>query len=150
MPQSLARITLHLVFGTKNRLAMIKSEVQDPLNRYMAQVLINKGCHVIEINSVEDHVHLLFDLPRTLSASDAVEHLKAVASKWIKDQPGIAPDFAWQGGYGIFAVSASNIPAVREYVQAQQEHHRVKSFKDELLALLVKHGIEFDERYLWN
>ena len=56
--------------------------------------------------------------------------------------------FGWQDGYGAFTVSKSNVPEVTACIQGQREHHRVKTFQEEYLALLQKHGIEYDERDL--
>lgn len=108
MPQSLARLHIHLVFSTKNRERIITDDVRSPLHAYMATVLQNLGCAPVLINSVEDHAHLLFDLARTISISQAVEDVKKSSSKWIKTQGPEFAGFAWQAGYGAFAVSASN------------------------------------------
>ena len=102
------------------------------------------------INSVEDHVHILFDLARTVTVSSTVEAVKKASSKWIKTQSAAFASFAWQAGYGAFAVSESNVPAVRDYIAGQQEHHRKKSFQDEYRAFLVRHRVDFDERYVWD
>lgn len=150
MPQSLAKIYLHLVFGTKNRAPMLTDTVRDPLHRYLAAVLERLGCGVISIGSVEDHVHLLFELARTASVSDVVEELKKSSSKWLKTQPGIDKGFAWQNGYGVFSVSVSNAGAVRDYVARQREHHQTRSFEDEFRLLLERHGVAYDQRYVWD
>lgn len=150
MPQSLARLPIHLVFSTKNRERIITDSVRDSLHAYMATVLENLGCHAHLINSVEDHVHILFELARTVAVSQAVEEVKKASSKWIKTQGAELAGFAWQAGYGAFAVSESNVPAVREYIAGQQEHHRLKSFQEEYRAFLQRHRIAFDERYVWD
>jgi putative transposase len=150
MPQSLARLHIHLIFSTKNRERLISGDVRDSLHAYMATVLQNRGCSPVLINSVEDHVHILFDLARTVTVSSTVEEVKKASSKWIKTQGAAFASFAWQAGYGAFAVSESNIPAVRDYIAGQQEHHRKKSFQDEYRAFLVRHGVDFDERYVWD
>ncbi|MCX6876384.1 MAG: IS200/IS605 family transposase [Verrucomicrobia bacterium] len=150
MPQSLARLHIHLIFSTKNRERIIHDRVRDSLHAYMATVLHNLGCPPVLINSVEDHVHILFELARTVAVSSAVEDVKKASSKWIKNQGGEFAGFAWQAGYGAFAVSESNVPAVREYVANQQEHHRKKSFQEEYRAFLERHQIAFDERYVWD
>ncbi len=85
MPQSLARLHVHLVFSTKNREPIITDSVCGSLHAYMATVLHNLNCHPVFINSVEDHIHLLFELGRTVSVSQAVEDVKKSSSKWIKD-----------------------------------------------------------------
>lgn len=104
MPQSLSKIYLHLIFSTKDRAPVIIEQIREPLHRYMATVLKNIGCHANLINSVEDHVHLLFELGRTVAVSKVVEDVKKSSSKWIKTQPGGAGNFSWQNGYGAFSV----------------------------------------------
>lgn len=150
MPQSLARLHVHLVFSTKNREPIITDAVRDALHAYMAAVLQNLGCAPVLINSVEDHAHLLFDLARTVSISQVVEDVKKASSKWIKTQGPEFASFAWQAGYGAFAVSESNVEAVREYIANQREHHRKKSFQEEYRQFLERHRIAFDERYVWD
>ena len=150
MPQSLARLHIHLIFSTKNRERIISDRVRDSLHAYMATVLQNLGCPPVLINSVEDHVHVLFELARTVAVSAAVEDVKKASSKWIKTQGGEFAGFAWQAGYGAFAVSESNVPNVREYVANQREHHRKKSFQEEYRTFLERHQIAFDERYVWD
>jgi putative transposase len=130
MPQSLSKIYLHLIFSTKGRAPLIRDQMRDPLHRYMATVLKNLGCHANLINSVNDHVHLLFELGRTVAVSKVVEDAKKSSSKWIKTQPGGAADFAWQNGYGMFSVSHSNVEAVKDYIANQREHHRRRTFQD--------------------
>jgi REP element-mobilizing transposase RayT len=150
MPQSLARLHVHLIFSTKHRERLITDRVRDSLHAYMATVLQNLGCAPVLINSVEDHVHILFELARTVSVSEAVEDVKKSSSKWIKTQGAELAGFAWQAGYGAFAVSESNVPTVRNYIAGQHEHHRKKSFQEEYRAFLEKHCVAFDERYVWD
>ena len=150
MSQSLARLHVHLVFSTKNRERILSDSVRGSLHAYMATVLQNLGCHPVLINSVEDHVHLLFELARTIAISQAVEDVKKSSSKWIKEQGSEFRNFAWQSGYGVFAVSESNVEAVREYVANQREHHRKKTFQEEYRQFLERHRIPFDERYVWD
>jgi REP element-mobilizing transposase RayT len=150
MPQSLARLHVHLIFSTKNREPVLRDAVRDPLHRYMAEVLKNLGCPAMLINSVEDHVHILFELGRTVSVSKAVEDVKKHSSKWIKTQGREFDQFAWQAGYGAFAVSESNVGVVQEYIARQQEHHRKKSFQEEYRNFLNRHCLTFDERYVWD
>ena len=150
MPQSLARLHVHLIFSTKHRERLITDGMRDSLHAYMATVLQNLGCAPVLINSVEDHVHILFELARTVSVSQAVEEVKKFSSKWIKTQGNEFAGFAWQAGYGAFAVSESDVPTVRDYIAGQQEHHRRKSFQEEYRAFLERHGVVFDERYVWE
>jgi len=150
MPQSLARLHIHLVFSTKNREPLITDAVRTVLHGYMATVLQNLGCAPVLINSVEDHIHLLFDLSRTVAISQAVEDVKKSSSKWIKTQGFEFAGFAWQAGYGAFAVSESNVEVVRAYIANQREHHRKKTFQEEYRQFLERHRVAFDERYVWD
>ena len=113
MPQSLARLCVHLVFSTKHREPCLHDRVRPDLHAYMATVLKNLGCPVLIINSIHDHVHVLIDLGRTVSVSAAVEEVKKSSSKWIKTQGSEFAGFAWQSGYGAFAVSESHLEKVR-------------------------------------
>ena len=150
MPQSLARLHIHLVFSTKNREPLITDLVRDGLHRYIASVLQNLGCAPALINSVEDHAHFLFDLARTVSISQVVEDVKKSSSKWIKTQGPEFAGFAWQAGYGAFGVSEANMETVLQYIANQREHHRTKTFQEEYRAFLVQHKLSFDERYVWD
>jgi putative transposase len=58
--------------------------------------------------------------------------------------------FSWQEGYGAFSVSASNLDQVARYIQNQEVHHRKTSFEDEFRALLRKHGVEFDPKFVFG
>lgn len=150
MPQSLANLYIHLIFSTKNRYPFLKDEVRDELHAYMAKVLANLNCPAVLINSVEDHVHVLFNLSRTVAVAKAVEDVKKSSSRWIKTKSPILEKFAWQSGYGAFSVSESNVEKVANYIRGQKEHHRVKTFQEEYREFLVKHKIEYDERYVWD
>jgi REP element-mobilizing transposase RayT len=150
MPQSFARIVIHLIFSTKGRQSLLKEHVHVSLHSYMATVLKNFNCPPILINSVEDHAHLLIEMARTVSVSAVVEEVKTTSSRWIKTQGPEFAKFAWQSGYGAFSVSESGVDAVRDYIANQREHHRRYSFQEEYRAFMKKHGIEFDEKYGWD
>jgi putative transposase len=150
MSQSLARLHIHLIFSTKDRERILSDRVREAFHAYTATVLQNLKCQPMLINSVEDHVHILFDLARTVAVSQVVEEVKKSSSKWIKTQGPEFSGFAWQAGYGAFAVSESNVPDVRAYISNQAEHHRKRSFQDEYRAFLDRHGIAYDERYVWD
>jgi len=150
MSQSLSRLHVHLVFSTKNRQPWLVESFRDELHRYMVAVLGNMGCPAILINSVEDHVHVLFELCRTVAVSKAVEEVKKSSSKWMKTQEVGSSSFAWQAGYGAFSVSESNLEMVRRYIERQKEHHRKQSFQEEYRAFLERHKVAFDERYVWD
>ncbi|VTT97175.1 transposase : Transposase OS=Pedosphaera parvula (strain Ellin514) GN=Cflav_PD3019 PE=4 SV=1: Y1_Tnp [Gemmataceae bacterium] len=148
MSQSLARNVVHLVFSTKNRRPLIRPEVRDRLFAYLAGTLNEMNCPAIKVGGVEDHVHLLFVLSKTLAMWDVVKDVKKGSSIWAKEH--VNPDFYWQTGYAAFSVSRSNEERVTEYIVGQQEHHKKRTFQDEFRAFLRKHDIEWDERYVWD
>ncbi len=150
MPQSLIKVPIHLIFSTKNRVRHITEDVRPSLHGYIATVINDCGGCCDLINSVEDHVHVLFDLARTITIAEAVGKIKQASSKWIKTEGKGSRTFSWQSGYGAFAVSASNLDTVREYIKGQQAHHRHKSFKEEFRAFLHRHGVDYDERFIWD
>jgi len=150
MAQSLARLHIHLIFSTKARERFLSEQIRIPLHAYMATVLHNLHCPPVLINSTEDHAHILFELSRTVTVSQVVEDVKKFSSKWIKTQGPTFSGFAWQAGYAAFAVSESNVPSVRHYIAQQEEHHRQRSFQEEYAAILQRHGMAYDERYVWD
>jgi REP element-mobilizing transposase RayT len=150
MPQSLACLHIHLIFSTKRRDPVLHDAIRESLHAYLSGVLQNLGCPPVLINSTDDHVHILFDLARTVAVSQAVEDVKKSSSKWLKTQGAEFAEFAWQAGYGAFAVSESNVSTVREYIAKQKEHHVKKSFQDEYRVFLKRHGVIYDERYVWD
>ena len=117
----------------------------------MATILrANVDSPALIINGVEDHLHALVRLSRKHPVMKVVQESKVETSKWLKRQPTVASDFAWQAGYGAFSVSASLLETTRRYIQDQQEHHERMSFKDEFRAICRRHGLELDERYAWD
>jgi REP element-mobilizing transposase RayT len=104
----------------------------------------------IQIGGVEDHIHALVNASATLSPSQIAQFLKGDSSKWIHEEFPTLRNFAWQDGYGGFTVSKSNLPDVVRYIQNQREHHRKKDFQEEYLEFLKRHGIEYDERFIWG
>ena len=150
MPQSLARAYMHLIFSTKGRIHFLHEDIRDPLHAYCATVLANLDCQPTQINSVEDHIHILFDLGRTTSISKAVENVKSNSSRWLKTQERSLGNFSWQNGYAAFAVEASNVRHVQTYIVNQAEHHHSETFQEEYRRFLTANGIEFDEQYMWD
>jgi putative transposase len=148
MPQSLSNLLVHLVFSTKGRAPVLTTEIRRELHPYLAAVARNNGCPSLQVGGVDDHVHLLLALSRTLTIAQLVEHLKTGSSKWLKTKG--LDGFAWQGGYGAFSVSANDSAAVVAYIAGQEEHHRRYSFQEEFRSLMAEAGIEFDERYVWD
>ncbi len=150
MSQSLADIVLHVVFSTKDRHPWILPEIEQELYQYICGVARNLNSPVLKINGVEDHIHILLSLGRTISASELIAELKSSSSRWIKSKGDKYHTFSWQGGYGAFSVSRPSIHGALEYISKQKERHKTLSFKDELLAMLQRAKIEYKEEYLWD
>ena len=156
MPQSLARVVLHLVFSTKDRRRVfVVQEMRDAAAGYITGVLKNLDCPVVRICVVIEHVHVLYLQARTETVADVVAAAKRESSAWIKDQPWarMNPNFAqfhWQNGYGVFSVSESSVDDVAKYIDGQMEHHKRVTFQDEYRAFLKRHNVPFDERYVWE
>jgi putative transposase len=148
MSQSLSRILVHLVFSTKNREPLITPTHQDRVFAYLGGTLNGLGCPPVVVGGMPDHTHLLFVLAKTLSVSKVAEEVKKESSKWAKGM--VHPNFYWQSGYGAFSVSPSAVPDVTAYIADQIAHHRRMTFQDEFRAFLRKHGIDWDERYVWD
>ncbi|NOX37496.1 MAG: IS200/IS605 family transposase [Calditrichaeota bacterium] len=150
MPQSLSEVYVHIVFSTKNRFPFLFPPIRKEMHRYIAGICTNLNCYPRIVNGTSDHVHIVCELARTISISEMVEEIKRGSSKWIKSKGAQFKKFHWQNGYGIFSVSASLLQNVIQYVQNQEQHHRYKSFQEEFRELLKAHGVQFDERYVWD
>jgi REP element-mobilizing transposase RayT len=151
MPQSLANVLVHLVFSTKERRALLQdADLRNQMHRYLAGISANLDCPAVIVGGADDHVHLLGRQSRTVTLADWVKELKRASSLWAKTKGPQWDLFHWQAGYGAFSVSQSQSGRVQRYIASQEEHHRRLSFQDELRQLLEKHGIEFDERYVWD
>lgn len=150
MPQSLAKNLIHLIYSTKHREPILHAEIRPSLYAYQSGILKQLDCPAIVMGGVADHVHSLFCLSKNHSLAKVVEELKKGSSKWLKTQGNEFHDFHWQAGYGAFSVSQSNVDEVKRYIEQQEEHHRKRTFQEELIALLGLHEMEFNETYLWD
>ena len=123
---------------------------RDALHAYLGGVSKQLDCPPLLVGGVEDHVHLLARFGRTLTQAEWVKELKRVSNLWLKERGRDDADFEWQGGYADSSVSQSNLEQVKQYIANQEEHHRKVGFQDELRALLKRHEIEWDEKYVWD
>jgi len=137
----------HVVFSTARRRPLIQESQSADLYAYVGGIVRGMNGILLAIGGMPDHVHLLVSLPANLAPATAVQAVKANSSKWMRHERG-EPDFGWQAGYSAFSVSVSAVPRVSAYIAGQAEHHRTYSFQQELIALLKKHGIAYDERFL--
>jgi REP element-mobilizing transposase RayT len=124
--------------------------MESRLHAYLDGIIREQHGTPIKINGTEDHVHILARTPKTVADSDFMRVLKTNSSKWIHETYPQQRAFAWQVGYGWFSVSKSSVPRVEKYIDDQKEHHRTMTFQEEFIALLKKHDIEYDERFLWE
>ena len=148
MSQSLSLVILHLIFSTKDRFPCLDPITRQNLHAYLGSVARNSTCEAYRVGGTADHVHLAVRLCRTLTIAELIEELKTSSSKWIKKQrPGLHR-FSWQRGYGAFSVGTNDLDALITYIANQEEHHRVRTFQEEYLALLRKYGVQYDERYI--
>ena len=141
---------IHCVFSTKERRKIIDVELQSRLWPYMGGIARENDMKALAIGGVEDHVHLLLSLPSTMAIAKAMQLVKGGSSKWVHDEFPARGDFAWQEGYGAFSIGVSQIDDTIRYIANQAEHHRTKTYQEEFIAFLERHGIEYDPRYVWG
>jgi REP element-mobilizing transposase RayT len=150
MPGTYSQLLLHIVFSTKHRQPFIATNIADLLYPYMGGIVRTEKGVLCDIGGVEDHVHLYQYWRSDGSISDLMRTVKARSSKWVHETFPKLSAFAWQEGYSVFTVSKSHEDAVKRYISTQVEDHQKEDFKSELLRLLRAHGIEFDERYVFE
>jgi putative transposase len=138
---------LHIVFSTKERKGLISQKMQPKLWAYLAGIGRKHDFLVLANGGMENHVHLLIQLPPVLALAKAVSLLKANSSKWMAEH---GMGFSWQEGYGAFSVSASKLGVVEKYIANQAQHHRKMTFENEFIGLLKKHRIPFDPKYVFD
>ena len=150
MPQSLAKLYVHMIFSTKNRESLLDRDIQTELASYLGGTLNHLDCQPIEIGGTRDHIHILCCLSKNLSMSKVIEEIKSSSSKWIKPKEPRLAQFHWQSGYGAFSVSQSHLNAAIRYICQQEEHHRKVTFQEEFREFLKKYRVPYDERYVWD
>ena len=151
MPQSLAKVLVHIVFSTKHRRPfLIDKHLRDEVHAYIGGTCNNLECPVLIVGGVADHVHILCALSRNLSIAKIIGEIKRSSSKWVKTKGDTVTGFAWQNGYGVFSVGMSEVERVRAYIADQEKHHNNKDFQDEYRTSLKEYSVEHDERYVWD
>ena len=150
MGQSLSQLYIRLTFGTKNRYPLIKEDWEDKLHAYMAGIFKNFNSPAIIINSVSDHIHILFSLSKNYALAKVVEEVKKQSSKWIKTMDSKSDKFSWQSGYAAFSVSSSKVEIVKKYILNQKEHHKKLTYQEEVEKFIMEYDmIEYDKNYFW-
>jgi putative transposase len=137
-----------LFWITKNREPFLSSDLRNRLWPYLGGIARENEMKALAVGGVADHVHMLISLPATLSVSKALQLLKGNSSKWIHETFPKLYLFEWHEGYGAFSVGISAVDATLRYIRDQTEHHRKRSFRDEFVAMVQRHGLDYDERML--
>ncbi len=150
MGQSLVQNYVHIVFGTKGRVALITPSIETELHRYLGGICNQLDCPVLIVGGFTDHIHILCMLSKNIALVKLVELLKSHSSKWIKTKGSAFDNFYWQVGYGGFSVSRGHIERVTKYIANQHGHHQQQTFQQEYRSLLVEHMVQYDERFVWD
>ncbi|PKO19970.1 transposase [candidate division BRC1 bacterium HGW-BRC1-1] len=147
MPSTYLSLHYHIVFSTKHRDPIIAPQWRPRLHEYLGGAIRGLGGIPECVGGTADHVHMLIGLKATHCIADIMRESKKASSSWVHEELGLHP-FAWQEGYAAFTVSATSRDAVRHYIDHQDEHHRIKSFREELIEMLDKAGVKYDPKYL--
>jgi REP element-mobilizing transposase RayT len=150
MANSYLSLYVHIVFSTKGRQELITPKLQDRLWPYLGGIARENQMKALSVGGTQDHVHILLSIPATLPVAKAVQLIKGGSSKWVHDTFVDLRRFAWQEGYGAFSVNVSLLEETIRYIERQAEHHQRKTFQEEYLEFLRRHGIDYDERYVWG
>jgi putative transposase len=150
MGSSLTNLLYHIVFSTKMRADLITPNLAQELYPYIGGIIRNEKGILLKIGGTTNHVHLLAKFHPTISVFNMLQQIKGSSSKWINDGQRAPSHFAWQTGYAAFSVSESSAEAMTQYIETQAEHHQRRTFQEELVILLQKHRIPYDERYIWD
>lgn len=150
MPDTFTQIYIHIIFAVKNRNSLIKPDWEEKLYKFISGLLTNKGQKLLRINGMPDHLHILIGMKPDCNLSDLVREIKKSSNKYIKDSGFTKFNFNWQSGFGAFSVSPSQLDKVINYLNNQKEHHKIKSFREEYIALLEKYHVEYKSEYLFE
>lgn len=129
---------------------MIRDEDKNRLYAYIGAIIKDQGSIPVAINGTSNHIHILCIISKNIALSALLEEIKRHSSRWIKTLHPYYSTFSWQGGYAGFSVSPSLIKKTRNYIENQEEHHRKKTFEEELILYLKEYGIDYDEKYLFS
>ena len=148
MANTYTKLNIHIVFHVKSTGICIRKENLPQVFSYIGGIINNIGGYPITVGGIENHIHILATMPKTMSVSEFVQKIKANSSKWIKTIDSYYENFVWQEGYGAFCVSPSLLKKTIRYIETQEKHHCVESVRDEFVRFLEANGIEYDKHYL--
>ncbi len=150
MAQSLSKLYIHIIFHVKSTFQKIKKDDQSELYSYIGSIIKQNDSIPIIINGVGDHVHILCVMSKNIALAKLVEEIKKNSSRWIKTKNGYYQKFGWQGGYTGFSVSQSVHDKTKRYIEGQEEHHKKRTYQEEVKSFLDEYGIDYDDDYLWS
>ena len=150
MANTYTQIHIQFVFAVKHREGLIHSSFKDELYQYIAGIIKHHNHKLLAINGMSDHIHIFIGMRPTQSLSDLLQDIKGNSSKWINEKKFLKVKFEWQEGYGAFSYSKSQINSVIDYIKNQEQHHAVKTFREEYLEFLKLFEIDYDEKYIFK
>jgi putative transposase len=150
MANTYSTLYYHIIFSTKGRVSWLKPEIEQRVWEYIGGIARQNKLVALQLGGFDDHIHSLISAPTSIPPSKIAQLLKGDSSLWIHTEFPELKEFAWQDGYGAFTVSKSGLNDVIRYIQNQREHHQRRSFQEEYRDFLEKHGIDYDEKYLWG
>jgi REP element-mobilizing transposase RayT len=146
MAHAFGEILVHVVFSTKQRQRWLDDQINLELYPYIVKILNNHNCRVLQIGGIDNHIHILCDILKTLPIAKLIEEIKSSSSKWIKTKGQKYQEFSWQQGYGAFTVSPCQKNLLCNYISKQKQHHKAIGFENEFRELLQENQVNFDER----
>jgi len=150
VPSAYTQNFYHTVFSTKQRAGLLTPDLEARLYPFIGGIVRALRCTLLAAGGMPGHVHLLLRYRADLSQSELLQQIKGRSSKWINETFASAGRFSWQEGYGGSTVSKSAVPQVEAYIARQKEHHKRQDFRSEFLDLLRRHGVEFDEKEVFQ
>jgi putative transposase len=150
MGQSLVKQYTHIIFSTKYQQPLIIDSIEEELYKYIGGICRNLDCSPVVVGGYKNHVHILCLLSKKVALMKLLETVKTNSSKWVKTLDNRLSNFYWQNGYGAFSIDSRQTDKTEKYIKNQRDHHRVKTFQEEYLAILKEYNMEYDERYLWD
>lgn len=150
MAQTLVSLKVHVVFSTKDRRPMITPDIEPELYAYLGGVMRNLESRCLAAGGTNNHVHLLVSQAKNLALSKLMEEIKKSSSRWIKTKGPELRTFGWQDGYGAFSIGQSQVEALQQYIARQKERHKKQTFEEELVMLLKRYRVPYEERYIWS
>ena len=150
MAQTFSNLLFHVVFSTRYRKPYLDAELKPQILASLGGIVRELEGKALMINGAADHIHMLVALPPTISIAEALRVIKTNSSRWVHEKWSLRRSFAWQAGYAAFSISQSNVAQVIRYMVDQEKHHQKVSFQAEFISYLKKHGISYDERYIWE